>query len=221
MSKFFPPVEEADSDGLVGVGGELSTEWLLDAYQHGIFPWPLHKRLLAWWSPDPRAIFELDALRVSHRLRRTLRSGKFTVRADQQFAAVMRGCATAQGRKGATWITREICDGYLELHHQGHAHSIEVYHDGQLAGGTYGVSFGGLFAAESMFYQVRDASKVALFHLLRHLNQRGYSLLDIQQLNPHTQRMGAIEIPRPEFLRRLSLALPQPVTFAPWQTTVD
>jgi leucyl/phenylalanyl-tRNA--protein transferase len=215
-SRFFPPAETADEDGLLGVGGRLSTEWLLDAYSHGIFPWPAPGYPLLWWSPDPRAIIKLDAVHVSRRLERTIRGGRFEVTFDRDFAGVMHGCATAQhrGRRNNTWITPAMLEAYQRLHQLGHAHSVEAWQAGTLAGGVYGVALQAAFFAESMFYGVRDASKVALVHLVRHLAARGYTLLDIQQLTPHTERMGAIEIPRSEFLKRLEAALGQTATFA-------
>ncbi|MHB1036798.1 MAG: leucyl/phenylalanyl-tRNA--protein transferase [Pirellulales bacterium] len=214
-SRFFPPAESADADGFLGLGGELSPEWLLDAYAHGIFPWPVLDRVqaMAWWSPDPRAIFELDRFHVSRRLDRTCRSGRFQVSCDRDFSGVIQGCATAQERGRATWITPELMAAYERLHELGHAHSVEVWHEGRLAGGTYGVALGGLFAAESKFYRVRDASKVALACLIRHLRTRGYRLFDIQMLTPHTARLGAIEISRDEYLERLAAAVRLPVTF--------
>lgn len=213
--QFFPPPELAEPEGIVLFGGRLTTDWLLDAYRHGIFPWPIFDGtdLMVWWSPDPRAVVELGGLHVSRRLERTLRSGAFTVTSDRDFRAVIEGCATVGDRCGATWITPEIVDAYLKLHDLGFAHSVEVWHEGRLAGGTYGVAVGGLFAGESMFYQVRDASKVALVRLVEHLRQRGYQLFDIQQLTPHTQRLGAIEIPRDTYLARLAAAVDLPVTF--------
>ena len=213
-SRFFPPVEAADADGLLALGGTLRPDWLLDAYQHGIFPWPLDEDApMAWWSPDPRAIIELDALHVSRRLRRTLRSGRFQVTCDRDFGGVIRGCATAAGRIGQTWITPRMIRAYTRLFELGHVHSVEVWQEGRLCGGVYGVTVGGLFAAESKFYRLRDASKVALVYLVSHLRARGYSFLDIQQLTPHTARLGAIEIPRKTYLRRLAEALALPVTF--------
>lgn len=214
-SRFFPPAERADPEGLLGFGGQLTPEWLLDAYSHGIFPWPVGRDDLPvpWFSPDPRAIIELDGLYVSRRLRRTCRSGRFEATCDRDFTGVMRGCAEGPGRLGGTWITRAMVAAYTRLHKLGHAHSVEVWHEGSLAGGVYGVSVGGLFAAESMFYRVTDASKVALVHLVTHLRARGFSLLDIQQLTPHTARLGAVEIPRREYLERLADALSQPASF--------
>lgn len=211
--RFFPPPESADAHGLLGVGGHLSPEWLLDAYSHGIFPWPIDNHHLAWWSPDPRAIIELDRLHISRRLARTCRSRKFNLTSDRDFAGVIEGCATACGRKHHTWITPEMKAAYICLHELGYAHSVEAWRDGNLVGGTYGVALGGLFAAESMFYRVPDASKVALVTLVEHLRRRGYQLLDIQMLTPHTQKMGAIEIPRSVYLRRVAEAVKLPVSF--------
>ncbi len=205
----------ADSDGLLGVGGQLTPDWLLDAYGHGIFPWPItgSVNLLAWWSLDPRAVILWDRFHVSRRLQRTCRCGRFTVTCDRDFRGVIRGCATAAGREGRTWLTAEMIEAYAQLFELGHAHSVEVWSGGVLAGGTYGVAIGGVFSAESMFHRVRDASKVALVHLVAHLRARGYPWMDIQQLTPHTARFGAVEIPRSEFLRRLDEALALPVTF--------
>jgi leucyl/phenylalanyl-tRNA--protein transferase len=192
----------------------LSPEWLLDAYRHGIFPWPVwDDEPMAWWSLNPRAIIELDGLHVSQRLQRTLRSRQFEVTLDRDFAGVIGGCATAGGRVGETWLTSKMIAAYCELHRLGHAHSVEVWSEGALVGGTYGVSIGGLFAAESMFHRATDASKVAVVHLVEHLRTRGYRLLDIQQWTSHTGRMGAIEIPRAEYLRRLAAARDLLVTF--------
>lgn len=220
-SKYFPPPEHATPDGLLAIGGELAPDWLLDAYRNGIFPWPVsdEERML-WWTPDPRGILPLDGLYRSRRLKRTLRSGKFRVTCDQDFAGVIAGCAIGPGREEGTWLTDEMIAAYTELHQLGHAHSIEVWHEDQLAGGTYGLAIGGLFAAESMFFRVRDASKVAIAHLVGHLNTRGFQLLDVQQSTPHTERMGVIEIPRDEYLERLAAAINLPVTFGEELTRV-
>ncbi len=214
-SPFFPPAETVESEGLVGFGGELGPDWLLDAYRHGIFPWPITdiEAPMAWWSPDPRAIINLDRFHVSKRLQRTCHSGRFRVTMDQDFAGVIRGCATGPGRVGETWLTADMIEAYIGLFALGHAHSVEVWQDDLLAGGVYGVSIGGMFAAESKFYRVRDASKVALVNLVSHLAQRGFELLDIQQLTSHTARFGATEIPRKQFLARLARALSKPATF--------
>jgi leucyl/phenylalanyl-tRNA---protein transferase len=213
-SRYFPPPTASTYDGLVCIGGRLSPEWLLDAYSHGIFPWPMWEdEPIAWWSPNPRAVIEFDQFHISRRLERTLKSGKFHVTYDRDFNGVIQGCATAAGREDGTWLTPSMIAAYCEMHRLGHAHSVEVWEDQQLAGGTYGIAIGGLFAAESMFYRVRDASKVALAHLVAHLRGLGFALLDIQQLTPHTASMGAKDIPRVEYLRRLARALALQTTF--------
>lgn len=213
-SRFFPPVEDSTPDGLLAFGGLLTPEWLLDAYSHGIFPWPYEEHVpVAWWSPEPRAIIELSAFHLPRRLRRTCHREPFEVTCDRDFSGVIRGCATGPGRKGATWITQGMIRAYRQMFTLGHAHSVEVWQEGALVGGTYGLALGGLFAAESMFFRVRDASKVALVYLVTHLRARGYRLMDIQQLTRHTAQFGAIEIPRREYLARLAEALPLPVTF--------
>lgn len=225
-SRFFPPAETAGPEGVVAVGGDLRPEILLDAYAHGIFPWPIDAHSpMVWASPDPRGIFEFDRIHIPRSLMRLLRGGRFEVTCDRDFAAVIRGCASAGDRSAATWITPAMTRAYLRLHRLGFAHSVEVWEAGQLAGGVYGVALAGLFAAESMFYVRSNASKVGLAHLLYHLRARGYRLVDIQMLTPVTQALGACEIPRGEYLRRLAAALQQPADFgtaldlswAPWR----
>jgi leucyl/phenylalanyl-tRNA--protein transferase len=214
-SRFFPPAELAEPEGVVLFGGRLTAEWLLDAYAHGIFPWPIFDGadIVVWWSPDPRAIFEFDRFHVSRRLMRTCRSPQFEVTCDRDFAGVIHGCATAGDRGHNTWLTPKMIEAYTQLHAMGRAHSVEVWQDGRLAGGTYGVTLGGLYAGESMFYRVRDASKVALVHLMVHLRARGYSLFDIQQCTEHTARFGAVNISRKEYLSRLAASLEHKITF--------
>lgn len=211
MPRLFLNPERADAEGLVGIGGDLSPPLLLEAYRRGIFPWfDAHSPIL-WWSPDPRAIFELEGLQVSRRLARTVRSGKFTATVDRAFTEVMHGCAHRPG--DGVWITADMIAAYTRLHEMGHAHSVEVWHDGQLAGGVYGVTIGGLFAGESMFTRVRDASKVALVHLMEHLRQRRFQLFDVQFVNDHTAGLGAIEISRRDYLARLRKAVACDVSF--------
>jgi leucyl/phenylalanyl-tRNA--protein transferase len=193
-----------NKEGLVGAGGSLDPEPLLEAYRRGIFPWTEEGWPLLWWSPDPRAIFELDGFHVSRRLRRTLRSGRFAVTVNQAFADVMLGCAD---RDVGTWITRDMHAAYNRLHERGHAHSVETWHNGRLAGGVYGVAIGGFFAGESMFYRVADASKVALAALVERLRHRGFQLFDIQFLTEHTRSLGAVEIPRRKYLARFRKAV--------------
>jgi leucyl/phenylalanyl-tRNA--protein transferase len=210
-SRFFLDPERADADGLVGIGGDLNPSLLLDAYRRGIFPWFDEDSPILWWSPDPRAIFELDGLHISRRLARTVRSGRFTVTVGHAFVDVIRGCAHRPG--DGVWITKDMIEAYTRLHEMGHAHSVEAWHDGQLAGGVYGVTVGGLFAGESMFTRVRDASKVALVHLMERLRQRGFQLFDVQFLNAHTTSLGAIEVSRREYLARLRKAVVCDVSF--------
>lgn len=213
-SSYFPDPRHASPEGIVAAGGDLAPEKLLDAYRHGIFPWPQEGfEFLLWWSPDPRAVLPLDGFRASRRLMRRIRSGEFRVTRNRAFRDVMLGCTTGLGREEGTWITAEMVEGYTRLHHLGHAHSIEVWQENKLVGGSYGVAVGGLFAAESMFYRVRDASKVALFHLVEHLNARGYQLLDVQQWTHHTGSLGVVEIPRAEYLKKLGEVVDLPVTF--------
>lgn len=202
--------ELADAFGLVGVGGDLRPQWLLHAYRSGIFPWYDEGDPILWWSPDPRAIIDLDGLHVPRRLCRTIRSGRFTLTVNLAFPDIMRGCAD---RSEGTWITEDMMRAYKTLHDLGYAHSVEVWADGELAGGLYGVAVGGLFAGESMFIRRRDASKVALVYLVARLRERGFQLFDIQMRTEHTARLGAIEIPRREYLARLREAIACPVTF--------
>jgi len=209
----FPPVEYCDADGFLAIGGDLSPKTLLDAYSHGIFPWPIQETgPLLWWSPDPRGILELEHVHFSRRLLRTCRSNKFTVSFDADFPQVIRKCASTHD---STWITRQMIDGYIRLHNAGFAHSVEIWHDGQLVGGVYGVAIRGLFAAESMFHTMTDASKVALVFLVNRLRQQDFSLLDIQMVTPHTKQFGAIDISRGEYLIRLDKALALNCRFSP------
>jgi leucyl/phenylalanyl-tRNA--protein transferase len=203
--------EDADADGLVGVGGDLRPDSLMSDYRRGIFPWFDDDLPILWWSPDPRAIIELDGLHVSRRLARTIRQGKFEVTVNRAFRDVMEGCVDRPGQ--GVWITADMIAAYTRLHKLGHAHSVEVWHGGVLAGGLYGVAVGGLFAGESMYTVVRDASKVALAFVVNRLRERGFRLFDVQFLNDHTRRMGATEIPRREYLRRLKRALEINPTF--------
>jgi leucyl/phenylalanyl-tRNA--protein transferase len=207
----FPDPALADAEGLVAIGGDLGTDRLLAAYQRGIFPWTVNP--ITWWSPDPRAIFELDGFHVPQSLARVIRQGRFEVTFDQSFRAVMEGCAAPAPGRGGAWITEEFIEAYTRLHRQGHAHSIECRLKGELVGGIYGVTIGGLFAGESMFHRVNDASKVALHHLVRHLRERGFALFDIQMVTPATKPLGAIEIPRREYLHRLSTAVKMKCAF--------
>lgn len=208
------------------MGGLLEPDWLLDAYRHGIFPWPMsdeeednaeeniaEEEPMLWWSPDPRAVIPLDGMHISKRLRRTLRAGKFRVTCDTAFAQVLVGCAEGPGREEGTWLTPDMQVAYVEMHTLGHAHSVEVWNESELVGGVYGLGLGALFAAESMFHYQTDASKVAVAHLVAHLRLRGYQLLDIQQWTEHTGRLGAVEISRAAYLGQLPSLVDLPITF--------
>jgi leucyl/phenylalanyl-tRNA--protein transferase len=197
--------DRADETGLVAVGGDLEPETMLLAYRRGIFPWFGLDQPVCWWSPDPRAVLELDGLHVARRLGRTLRSGKFTTTVNRAFDDVLAGCADRPPEE--TWITPEMVAAYCRLHARGHCHSVEAWQGGELAGGVFGVTVGGLFAGESMFCRRSDGSKVALVALVERLKQRGFVLFDVQFRTGHTTRMGAVEIPRAEYLRRLAAAV--------------
>jgi leucyl/phenylalanyl-tRNA--protein transferase len=207
----FPDPNQADSGGLVAIGGDLSVGRLLLAYRSGVFPWTV--RPLTWWSPDPRAIFELNGFHNSRSLRRILRHQEFQITRDQAFREVMEGCAAPAPGRRTTWITTEFLSAYTRLNRQGHAHSLECWQKGKLVGGIYGVAVGGFFAGESMFHKVSNASKVALFHLLEHLQTRGFELFDIQMLTPITARLGGIAISRKDYLSRLAGAIARPCCF--------
>ena len=207
----FPNPSLADPDGLLAVGGNLEPETLLSAYQQGIFPWFDEDTPILWWSPDPRAILEFDNLYISKRLARTIRTNKFQVTFDQNFDAVVKGC-TYRPEEG-TWITPEVANAYGEFHRRGHAHSVEVWQQGVLVGGLYGVAIGGLFAGESMFSTVSDASKIALVALVSRLKEKGYQLFDLQIINEHTSMMGATEIPRIDYLARAKSAIKKDICF--------
>lgn len=186
-----------------GNPASLSPEMLLQAYSCGLFPMALDDGRLGWFSPDPRAVIPIAGFHVPHGLRRALRRGTFEVRWNTAFDEVVRGCAD----RATTWINDIIFRSYAELHRLGHAHSVECWQDGELAGGLYGVSIGGAFFGESMFSRRTDASKVALYHLVRRLDERGFQLLDTQWITPHLRQFGTCEIPRPEYLRRLTAAI--------------
>lgn len=198
----FPDPAGADDEGLLAVGGDLSAERLLLAYDHGIFPWHDVGLPPLWWSPDPRTILEPERLHVSRSMRRVLRHELFEVSFDRAFADVMRACG--EEREDGTWILPEMIAAYTHLYELGHAHSFEVWHDGELTGGLYGVHRGGLFAAESMFHRRTNASKVALIVAVQSLFSAGIELFDVQFLTPHLESLGAREIPRSEYLERVA-----------------
>ena len=198
----FPPVNTAltDPNGLLAVGGDLSPRRLLAAYRQGIFPWYSPGDPILWWSPDPRMVLVPDDLRITRSLAKTLRNADYQVRLDTRFAEVVAACANAPraGRNG-TWITGEMQAAYRGLHAIGHAHSVETWIDGELAGGLYGVAVGRAFFGESMFARRRDASKIALAHLCAHLKRRDFGIIDCQMETAHLASLGARPIPRARF----------------------
>ena len=219
----FPDVSEAFTEddgapGLLAAGGDLSAERLLDAYRHGIFPWFSEGQPILWWSTDPRMVLFTDRFIVSDSLKKSLKkihksnaaNGRWQVRFNTAFEQVMRECAAPRKQGAGTWISEDIIAGYRELHRRGFAHSSEVWLDGQLAGGAYGVSIGRMFYGESMFARVTDASKVALCYLVHFLREHGVQMIDCQQETPHLASLGAAPIPRHEFIERLNTAIKQP-----------
>lgn len=201
----FPPPESAleHPDGLLAWGGGLEPERLTRAYRHGIFPWYSGDQPILWWCPARRCVLPPAEVHVSRRLARVLRQGRFTATADRAFAEVVAACALPREGRDTTWITPAMQHAYVRMHELGFGHSVEVWSDGQLAGGIYGLSLGRIFFGESMFSQVADASKVALVLLCRQLEAWDFSLLDCQISNGHLLRMGAREIPRARFLAAL------------------
>lgn len=193
------------ADDIVAMGGDLEPETLLYAYRHGVFPWPSEGLPLLWYCPRRRAILELERLHVGRTLARVRRQARLRLTIDADFAGVIRGCAaTPRPEQSGTWITPEMLEAYTRLHRLGVAHSAEAWHGETLVGGVYGVDVDGAFAAESMFYRRPYASRLALLHLLDHLRGRGLDWIDVQVMTPHMERMGAREVPRAEFLRRLA-----------------
>jgi len=205
-SLWFPPVTDASEDGLLAVGGDLSPERLLLAYQSGIFPWYSEGQPILWWSPDPRMVLFPKQLKVSKSFRKTIKSEKFTVTFNQNFTEVIENCAVIrrEGQDG-TWITSEIEKAYINLHKKGHAVSVEVWQDEELVGGLYGIDLpeNRVFCGESMFAKVSDASKVGFYYLVQFLEGKNYRLIDCQIYTEHLERLGAEEISKEEFLRHL------------------
>jgi leucyl/phenylalanyl-tRNA--protein transferase len=204
----FPDPRRANTDGLVAAGGDFRPETIIAAYRAGIFPWPHPVQEHLWFSPDPRAIIPIGGLHVSRRLARTLRQGRFRVTVDAAFEDVITACGF---RDSGTWITPRLQRAYVRLHELGWAHSVETWQDGELAGGLYGIGVGALYGAESMFHFVTDASKVAMAAMMQHAERIGLTLIDIQVPTEHTESMGAVLIPREEYLARVWAAIDVPV----------
>jgi leucyl/phenylalanyl-tRNA---protein transferase len=207
----FPDPALADPNGLLALGGDLSVPRLLLAYRSGVFPWTVHP--ITWWSPDPRAILELERFHVPRSLARVLRRNPFCITLNRAFREVMESCAAPGPGRRRTWISPQFISAYTRLHEEGHAHSLECWLGDELAGGIYGVAMGGAFFGESMFHRADNASKAALFHLVQHLRQRGFVLFDLQMLTPVTRQLSGIEIPRQEYLIRLAQAVERQCVF--------
>lgn len=215
----FPDVELAlrDPDGLLAMGGKLSTDWLLQAYRRGIFPWYAPGQPILWWAPDPRLVLLPEKLHISRSLAKTIRQNKFSVTLDTAFSDVIAACAQARQGQSGTWITPEMQAAYVDLHHEGHAHSAECWYDGKLAGGLYGIAIGNIFFGESMFTELTDASKVAFVALARQLQRWGYGLIDCQVYTGHLASLGASMIARKDFTAILDSGCGQPGRVAPWR----
>jgi len=216
----FPPIEEAEDDGLLAVGGDLTKERLIDAYQRGIFPWYEVGQPILWWSPDPRLVLFPNEIKISRSLRKVLRKGRFEIRFDTAFQDVIKSCADVRIMQGnGTWIIPEMQQAYTELYHEGLAHSVESWLDGELVGGLYGISMGECFFGESMFSTINDSSKVALVALTEFSMQVGIKLIDCQVTTPHLLSLGAREIKREFFLQILKKHLEFPKIKNLWSNT--
>jgi len=200
-SPFPDPRQSAHPDGLIAIGGDLNRERLLEAYRNGIFPWYEAGGPILWWSPDPRAVFILDHTHIPRRLARTLRNTEYQVSINEAFDQVIQACARPREYTDETWLTQDMIDAYVRLNRTGEAHSVEIRMDGALVGGVYGIAIGNVFFAESKFHTRRDASKIALVELFRHLRAAGYLICDCQLWNPHLEQFGVRMMERADFVR--------------------
>jgi leucyl/phenylalanyl-tRNA--protein transferase len=218
----FPPVNRAlrDPDGLLAIGGDLSPDRLLSAYRQGIFPWYSRGQPILWWSPNPRCVLELENLKISRSLHKTLRKGVYQVSFNRCFDQVIRSCATPRRGQEDTWLTYEMSAAYRALHQRGDAVSVESWFEGKLAGGLYGLAIGRVFFGESMFSSRTDASKVALVHLVRELERKKFRIIDCQVHSRHLQSLGATPMPRDLFVNLLQHYCTPAIAHA-WPATVD
>ena len=215
----FPPLNQALDDGLLAVGGDLSTQRLLNAYRNGIFPWFNEHDPILWWAPDPRMVLFTDQIKISKSLKKTLNNTDLSITMDHAFSEVMSACSAPRKNangdtESGTWIHPEMIEAYTELHKQGIAHSIECWQNGKLVGGLYGIAIGHVFFGESMFSAVRDSSKIALVTLCRQLERWGFPLIDCQIYSEHLASMGAIEIERKQFTCYLDKFCPKTATIS-------
>jgi leucyl/phenylalanyl-tRNA--protein transferase len=219
----FPPLEAAlaEPNGLLAAGGGLSPGRLQTAYRRGIFPWFGKDQPVLWWSPDPRMVLFPAEFRMPRSLAKRLRRRDYEIRVDTAFETVMRACAAPRDGDAGTWITPDMVAAYCELHRLGHAHSVETWIGGKLAGGLYGIALGRAFYGESMFTRAPDASKIALAHLVRQLTRWQFGMIDCQMNTAHLARFGAREIPRSEFSRRLAELVNYPSSAAGWRFDND
>lgn len=220
----FPPASSAlrDPDGLLAIGGDLSLPRLLNAYRAGVFPWFSSGQPPLWWSPDPRTVFATTGVRLSSRFRRELRRSPWTIRADTAFERVITACAQApRAGQDGTWITSGMRQAYIDLHHAGHAHSVEVYEGETLVGGIYGVALGRMFFGESMFSARSGGSKTALAGLAHRLHAWGWPLIDAQVENPHLLSLGARRMPRAAFLEAVARLVEHPGIEGAWTSSFD
>lgn len=223
-----PALAMRDPNGLLAIGGDLSATRLLAAYAQGIFPWYNPDEPILWWCPDPRAVLAPSQLHVSRSLARRLRKGGFAVTLDRAFAAVLEACSGPRHRRGPpepasgrTWLGAEMKAAYQDLHERGHAHSVEIWQDGELAGGIYGVSLGTAFFGESMFSHRDDGSKLAMAYLCRQLVAWNFGMLDCQVASKHLASLGAAELSRADFLSQLRDAVAQPSRTGRWRFTIE
>lgn len=218
----FPDPRRAmrDPNGLLAIGGDLSPERLLRAYAQGIFPWFNPDEPILWWCPDPRAVLAPRQFHTSRSLARRLRKPDFSVTLNHAFRDVLEACSAPRTRSRGTWLSSEMKQAYFQLHALGHAQSVEIWRQGQLVGGVYGVSLGRMFFGESMFSRMPDGSKIALYFLCQQLVARNYELLDCQVSSPHLATLGAVELPREEFLQRLSAAVSDGGVTGRWSSDI-
>ncbi|WP_040394187.1 leucyl/phenylalanyl-tRNA--protein transferase [Catenovulum agarivorans] len=215
---YFPPAQLAleSPNGLLAIGGELKPAWLLKAYKNGIFPWFNPGEPILWWSPDPRGVIRPNQIHANKSLRKYLKKSGFSYSVNRAFSQVIQNCATLRQKTDGTWITNEMIQAYIELHQQGHAHSIEVWQNQQLVGGLYGINIGGLFCGESMFHLVSNASKAAFNCLGQVCQQLNIQLIDCQMVNPHLETLGVYEMSRDEFLTELSNLAQRTISADAW-----
>lgn len=214
----FPPLERAlkHPDGLLAIGGDLTSERIITAYRLGIFPWYNDNEPILWWSPNQRMVLFPENLQISRSLHKTIRKNKFTITLDQNFREVITACAGLRHGQPGTWITDDMREAYCQLHAHGFAHSIEAWYEGDLVGGLYGIALGKVFFGESMFTKVNDASKVAFVNFVWQLQEWGYELIDCQVATKHLSRFGAIEIPRPKYRKLLDNLCEQNSVVGKW-----